>query len=65
MKPTDIDLAWKAHAEKMAELNALIDARETIQAQIERASLEVEALAAAAGDALPFAFDSVYCQEKR
>jgi len=65
MKPTDIDLAWKAHAEKMAELNALIDARETIQAQIERASLELEALAEAAGDALPFAFDSVYCPEKR
>ncbi|MCO6490430.1 MAG: hypothetical protein J5I98_18590 [Phaeodactylibacter sp.] len=57
MNPTYIDLAWQDHAAKIEELNALIAARETIEAQIARASQELESLAEQAADALPWGLE--------
>ena len=49
---TYIDHAWEGHAAKLEELNGLAFARQVIDQQIERASLELQALAERASEAL-------------
>jgi len=51
---TYIDHAWEGHAAKLEELNGLAFARQVIDQQIERASLELQALAERASEALPW-----------
>lgn len=49
------DRARQAHAAKLEELNALIQCREVIEAQVQRAASELAALASEAEQATPWA----------